>query len=383
MNNGMVGPAPGPPRRSAVAVVKCDSYDPQDVVSAVRRGAGLVGGFHSFAKAGETILIKPNALVGVNPQRCVTTHPSVFRAVAVCLKETGCALTYGDSPALYDGWGRCEPALRNAGFSAVAEEVGATCADFFSGRSLTGSDANVRRQIVIANGVLHASGLVSLPKLKTHGLTRITGAIKNQYGCVPGIYKGRYHALAPNVYEFCRLLVDITALVKPRLYVMDAITAMEGNGPMNGTPRQVGAILVSADPSPSTPWRAGSSILIRGAFRFLRPARKQGLAYGRKDASTSSAIPSSRLRSATSASCAGLRCRCPITESRVSSAMPWCPGRPFPHEVAPVAEPALARAPCSPRRSNGQTRKTKNLRHSGITGAFAASAVRRYARQGQ
>jgi ferredoxin len=76
----------------------------------------------------------------------------------------------------------------------------------------------------------------------------MTGAVKNQYGCVPGMHKGQYHARVPNLYDFARLLVDITAFVKPRIYVMDAVTAMEGNGPMNGTPRRVGAILVSADP---------------------------------------------------------------------------------------------------------------------------------------
>jgi uncharacterized protein (DUF362 family)/NAD-dependent dihydropyrimidine dehydrogenase PreA subunit len=234
--------------RSTVAIVKCGSYDRNEVLAAVRRGIGLAGGMGRFAQRGETILLKPNALVGANPDRCVTTHPSVLWAVCVCLKECGCKLTYGDSPAVYEGWGRCEGALRKAGFSAVAEELGVACADFVNGSQVKNSATASHRRLVIADGVLAADGVVSLPKLKTHGLTRITGAIKNQYGCVPGMHKGQYHARAPGVHDFAKILADITATVKPRLYVMDAVVAMEGNGPMSGNPRKVGALLVSSDP---------------------------------------------------------------------------------------------------------------------------------------
>jgi uncharacterized protein (DUF362 family)/NAD-dependent dihydropyrimidine dehydrogenase PreA subunit len=235
-------------RRSTVAVVKCNSYDRDEVLAAVRRGTNLIGGIRSFAKSGETILVKPNVLLGANPDKCVSTHPSVFRAVCICLKEYGCNLTYGDSPALYDGWGRSEPALRKSGLAAVAEELGVSCADFASGAPVKNSGAVSHRLFMIADGVRKADGVVSVPKLKTHGLTRMTGALKNQYGCVPGTHKGQYHARVPNVHDFSRLLADITAFVKPRLYVMDAVMAMEGNGPMNGDPRKVGVLLVSADP---------------------------------------------------------------------------------------------------------------------------------------
>jgi|WetSurMetagenome_2_1015567.scaffolds.fasta_scaffold00108_43 uncharacterized protein (DUF362 family)/Pyruvate/2-oxoacid:ferredoxin oxidoreductase delta subunit len=233
---------------SKVAVVSCDSYDRETVRAAVRRAISLMGGLSAVARPDETILVKPNALVGAHPDRCITTHPSVFGAVCECLAEHGCRVTYGDSPALYEGWGRCEGALRKAGFAAAAEELGIGCADFANGKQVKNAGSGSHRLFVIANGVLAADGVVSLPKLKTHGLTRITGAIKNQYGCVPGAHKGQYHAAAPDVHGFSRLLAAITAFIKPRLYVMDAVIAMEGNGPMNGSPRKVGAILASCDP---------------------------------------------------------------------------------------------------------------------------------------
>ena len=60
--------------------------------------------------------------------------------------------------------------------------------------------------------------------------------------------KGEYHARFPEIYEFSQLLVDITSFVKARLYVMDAVYAMEGNGPQSGDPKKIGAILLSTDP---------------------------------------------------------------------------------------------------------------------------------------
>jgi len=214
----------------------------------MRRGIELLGGMAKFAKPGETILVKPNALAACAPDRCVTTHPSVFAAACACLQEAGCRVTYGDSPALYAGWGKCGAAMNKCGFSAAAEKLGIPCADFENGRIVARAAGASRRNIVIANGVLAADGMVSVPKLKTHGLVRVTGAIKNQFGCVPGVYKGRYHASAPDVRDFSRLLADITAFVKPRLYILDALIAMEGNGPQNGDPRRLGLLMLSRDP---------------------------------------------------------------------------------------------------------------------------------------
>ncbi len=91
-------------------------------------------------------------------------------------------------------------------------------------------------------------GIISLPKLKTHALTRMTGAIKNQFGCVPGMLKGEFHARMSQMDRFAAMLIDLTRLLAPRLYVMDAIVAMEGNGPHNGKPRALKAVLLSADP---------------------------------------------------------------------------------------------------------------------------------------
>jgi uncharacterized protein (DUF362 family)/NAD-dependent dihydropyrimidine dehydrogenase PreA subunit len=235
-------------KRSVVALVKCGSYDAGEVLLAAKRGIDLLGGIAQFAVKNETILIKPNALNASDPDKCIITHPAVFRAACTLFSETGCRLTYGDSPALYSGWGKCGPTMRKCGYTGIAEELSASLADFDNGEPASRSSGVSRKAFVVANGVRAADGVVSLPKLKTHGLTRITGAVKNQFGCVPGMFKGQYHAAFPDVNDFSRLVAGITAFVRPRLYIMDAMMAMEGNGPQSGDPRKVGLLILSRDP---------------------------------------------------------------------------------------------------------------------------------------
>ena len=229
---------------SRVAVVRCDTYEPAAVDAAVARGLELVGGAARFVRAGERIVLKPNLLVASAPEKAVTTHPTVFSAVARRLAAEGADLVWGDSP----GFGSGEGAGRKAGIAEAAATLGIAPADFATGRVVSFTDGRLIKQFTIAEGVASADGLVSLPKLKTHALTRMTGAVKNQFGCVPGMIKGEFHTKMPDAERFCQMLVDLNRLVAPRLVVMDAVVGMEGNGPRGGDPRQIGVIMVSDDP---------------------------------------------------------------------------------------------------------------------------------------
>ncbi|MBU2645233.1 DUF362 domain-containing protein [bacterium] len=230
--------------KARVALLRCDSYNETAVDRAVERGLEMLGGADAFVKPGEQILLKPNLLVPELPKKCVTTHPSVFRAVAKVLQANGAVLSYGDSPAV----GSTLRAARKAGIHEVAEAMGIPIADFKTGVEIFFEAGHQNRKFVIAQGVLDSDGVVSLPKLKTHALERFTGCVKNQFGCVPGILKGEYHVKLPDPNDFGKMLVDLNCFIHPRLYVMDGITAMEGNGPRGGTPRQMNLLLFSADP---------------------------------------------------------------------------------------------------------------------------------------
>jgi len=230
--------------KSKVAIVRCGSYDTEEVRKAVSRGLELMGGAETFVKQGEKILLKVNLLVGEVPEKCVNTHPTVFRAVAELFAAKGAIVQYGDSP----GFGAPHAAAKKAGIADVADELKLEPADFKEGREVFFEQGNQNKSFYIANGVLDADGLISLPKMKTHGLERFTGAIKNQFGCVVGMRKGEFHVKLPDATDFARMLVDLNSFVKPRLYIMDGIMAMEGNGPRGGTPRAMNVLLFSTDP---------------------------------------------------------------------------------------------------------------------------------------
>lgn len=227
-----------------VALIKCESYNDIDVNRAVAKGIDLIGGVSSYIKPGEKILLKPNLLTGEIPEKCVTTHPAVFKAVAEIFKNSGAILSYGDSPA----FGSPENAAKKAGIWQAAAELDIPLADFQNGLEVSFKEGIQNKKFFIANGVLESEGLISLPKLKTHGFARMTGSIKNQFGCVPGLLKGEFHVKLPDIHDFARMLVDINLLLKPRLYIMDGIMAMEGNGPRGGKPKKMNVLLLSADP---------------------------------------------------------------------------------------------------------------------------------------
>jgi uncharacterized protein (DUF362 family)/NAD-dependent dihydropyrimidine dehydrogenase PreA subunit len=229
---------------SKVVLVRCGDYNEGLVFDAVKRGIDLLGGISLFAKTGEKIVMKPNVLIGSNPERSVSTHPIVFKAVGKLLLEAGVKVSYGDSSA-FAGQGFN---MSRAGLKQTAEELGLALADFEHGREVSHPAALVARKITLANGVLDADGLISLSKLKTHGLTRFTGAIKNQFGCVPGMLKREFHLKMPDPFVFATMLVDINTFIRPRLYIMDGIMAMEGNGPYGGKSRRMSVLLFSIDP---------------------------------------------------------------------------------------------------------------------------------------
>jgi len=230
--------------KSKVALVKCETYDNDAVLKAVRAGLDLLGGVSAFVKPRDRIVLKPNLLIGTSPDNGVTTHTAVFRAAASLLKEAGAAVSYGDSPA----FGKCEPNMKRAGLKQVGDELELKLAAFDSGKPVSHKNALLIKKFVIANGVLDSDGLVSLPRLKAHGFMLFTGAVKNQFGCIPGLLKSQYHVKLPDPYDFATMLVDLNTLIKSRLYIMDGITAMEGNGPRSGKLKQLNVLLFSSDP---------------------------------------------------------------------------------------------------------------------------------------
>jgi uncharacterized protein (DUF362 family)/NAD-dependent dihydropyrimidine dehydrogenase PreA subunit len=230
--------------RSTVALERCDGYDPERVYSALKRGIERLGGLDRFARPGERILLKPNILSGAVPDLAVTTHPSVLAACARLLYEGGATVTFGDSPAM----GGAAHAARHSGLLEAGVRSGAVAGDFSGGSPLDNPGGTLAARFPIARAVHECDGIVNLPKMKTHQLTRITGAVKNLFGCIPGQRKAMYHVQYQDVTDFSGLLVELNQRLRPRLHVMDGIVAMEGNGPRGGDPKPMGVLILSTDP---------------------------------------------------------------------------------------------------------------------------------------
>ncbi|MDD4462584.1 MAG: DUF362 domain-containing protein [Eubacteriales bacterium] len=225
-----------------LVLIQQDGYD-RDLLERHLQAAFDQLDLSSVIESGENILIKPNMLAAVHPDKAVTPHPQVFAALAACLRRLDVNLSYGDSPAIDTP----ERAARICGFAEAAASMQIPMANFSQADPVTVSEAEAYRQMYLARGVSAADGLVSLAKLKTHALTGMTGVLKNQFGVISGIAKAKLHVQFPNLEDFARLLTDINRHVRPRFAVMDAIISMEGNGPKNGHPRQTGWLLVSTD----------------------------------------------------------------------------------------------------------------------------------------
>ena len=231
--------APGTP----VSLVRCDDYEAGKVFAAVSRSLDLLGGIASFIKPGDRVLIKPNLLKGRHPDAAVTTHPEIVRAVIRLVQQAGATALVGDSP----GIGDLRKVAERAGILAVIEQEGATLAGFDEAVSVKGQGTFQR--FVIARAAVEADAIINLPKLKTHGMTVLTGAVKNLFGCIPGKRKVQWHFNTGVDHDaFSRMLVELSVIIKPCLTVMDAVVGMEGNGPGSGDPRRIGLVIAGLDP---------------------------------------------------------------------------------------------------------------------------------------
>ena len=226
-----------------VVLCRVKDYDPFLVRTALS-GAFRLLDVQGCFQPGEKILVKPNLLSAVSPERAVTPHPVVFAALAEALTGMDLTLSYGDSPAM----SQPAAAARMAGLSEIADRMGIAQADFSTSTSIRFSQGVHFKEAPIAAGVLAADGLVNLCKLKTHALTGMTGAIKNLYGIIVGPRKAQLHVQYPDLQSFAYMLSDLNREFPPRLTVMDAVVAMEGNGPMNGNPRSCGWLIIGFDP---------------------------------------------------------------------------------------------------------------------------------------
>jgi uncharacterized protein (DUF362 family)/NAD-dependent dihydropyrimidine dehydrogenase PreA subunit len=134
-----------------------------------------------------------------------------------------------------------------AGYDAISKELGIPLNYDTGYCEVHAPDGKMVKRFSIIKPVLDVDAIVVVSKAKTHSLTYLSGAAKNLFGVIPGFEKPLYHAKMPEREDFCAMIVDLNEVVKPKLQVMDAVIAMEGDGPHTGNPRKIGAIMASED----------------------------------------------------------------------------------------------------------------------------------------
>jgi uncharacterized protein (DUF362 family)/Pyruvate/2-oxoacid:ferredoxin oxidoreductase delta subunit len=223
---------------------------------------------------GKKVFIKPNVLRASSAVEGIVTNPAVLRAVVEKVESMGPAsIVVGDNPGLFD-YGANEASFIKTGLMEAAkgyyQNVGTDA-------KTVAFNPDFMETVSVSRAILEADVFISLPKFKTHGLTVVTGAIKNSYGILPGAQKARLHKAAGSPARFHELVVQVFNLRIPDLFIVDAVVGMEGNGPASPELRNIGLILasdnaVTMDAVIATMMGCEPSLL-----RFLQKAKEMGL----------------------------------------------------------------------------------------------------------
>ena len=223
---------------------------------------------------GKKILIKPNLLRASEAKEGIVTHPAVLRAVVEKVETMDPAsIVVGDNPGLF-GYGENEESFKITGLMEAAKGY---YQNIGNDSQKVDFNAEFMPTASLSKIVLDADIIISLPKFKTHGLTVITGAIKNSYGFLPGAQKAKLHKAAGSPERFHEVIVNVFRLRVPDLFIVDAVVGMEGNGPASPDLRSIGLILASSNAVALDSVMAMMMGCDPGRLHFLRKAKEAGL----------------------------------------------------------------------------------------------------------
>jgi uncharacterized protein (DUF362 family) len=258
------------PARSRVAILRQESYSE-------RIGETLFSGLQLFPLnvRGKKIVLKPN-LVDYIVGNAINTHPLLVAAAAECFRRLG-----AKQVIVAEGPGHqrdTQLVLSQSGYTPILRDNGIRFIDL-NRDELVQVDLRASytrmKHLWLPKTVVQADFLVSMPKVKTHHWSGVTLSMKNMFGVVPG---SRY-GWPKNILHWNGIqqsILDICATVPVHFVIADAIMAMEGNGPLNGTPRPLRCIVLADDPVAADTTCArlmglepGRVVHIREAARFL------------------------------------------------------------------------------------------------------------------
>ncbi len=224
--------------------------------------------------SGKKVLIKPNVLRISGPHEGIVTNPAVLQAVVEKVETMGPAsIVVGDNPGLVN-YGANEESFTKTGLMEAAK---GHYRNIGNDAEKVAFNPEFMSTVSVSRAVLDADIIISLPKFKTHGLTVMTGAIKNSYGILPGAQKAMLHKAAGNPARFHEMIVQVFRLRVPDLFIVDAVVGMEGNGPASPDLRDIGLLLASDNAVAMDAVIATMMGCDPARLRFLQKAKEAGL----------------------------------------------------------------------------------------------------------
>lgn len=230
-----------------VSIQACSNYELAAVEAALAQTIEDLGGLGTYIQPGSRVLLKVNLLMKKRPEEATTTHPVFVRALSNLLVAHGCQVLIGDSPGGPFNQKSLIPIYETCGYNdLVSDHVKLNWN--FDEMERVFEDGQLLKRVQMVSMLDDVDHVISVSKLKTHGMMLFTGAVKNLFGVIPGLNKAEYHFKMPNTDDFANALVDICEAVKPVLSFMDGIVGMEGAGPSAGNPVDIGVVLAATNP---------------------------------------------------------------------------------------------------------------------------------------
>ncbi len=261
-----------------VSVRAIDIYDEQKIADILRDQMNTLGYDKAFFES-KKVMIKPNLVMKKAPDAAATTHPAVLSALLTVLKEKGVSPLIAESPGGLYNRQRLEGVYRMCGIAEVADRHGAELNYDTEAVFVPFPNGKTVKQFHVIRPIAEADVVIDLCKLKSHGLTKMSAAIKNFFGVIPGVEKFEMHATFPDYKDFGSMICDLCQMLceqKEIIAITDAIVGMEGDGPTSGTPRKIGALLMSANPFASD--IVGETLLgFENTVPIVREAAARGL----------------------------------------------------------------------------------------------------------
>ncbi|MGA1820535.1 MAG: DUF362 domain-containing protein [Thermoplasmatota archaeon] len=230
---------------SSIHVTRCDRYDIDLVRSRVREHLDRYPQFSNIK--GKRILLKINLVIGMDPERAITTHPVFVKAVAQELLSRGAIPFIADSPGGLFNKAMLKRYYDASGMTGVAEETGIELSYDTGSHIEKIPEGRFVKSFNVCNYLRNCDLVIALPKIKTHVFCGLTCASKIMFGVVPGMEKVQYHTRFPHTVDFSKMLMDLTDLSRVDLFLVDGIVGMDDRGPSQGRAREVGVIISGTD----------------------------------------------------------------------------------------------------------------------------------------